>query len=131
MTEKTAWADLPNAKHIDRVIASVRQNPEKWKESHSMLRRDSEFQIKQLFASLAVKGRMLGTERLSVYYVAKDCVEELDTGSLAASLLALTAYDDCAYLLDQKPDQVKLLAGLGVESAILLLPAVIALNDNT
>ena len=31
MTEKTAWADLPNAKHIDRVIASVRQNPEKWK----------------------------------------------------------------------------------------------------
>jgi hypothetical protein len=26
----TAWSHLPNAKHIDRVLASLAANPEKW-----------------------------------------------------------------------------------------------------
>ena len=30
MTAKTAWAHLPNARHIDAVLADVRKRPEAW-----------------------------------------------------------------------------------------------------
>jgi len=30
MTDKTAWAHLPNAKHIDAVLADVQKRPEAW-----------------------------------------------------------------------------------------------------
>jgi hypothetical protein len=30
MTTKTAWAHLPNAKHIDAVLADVKARPEAW-----------------------------------------------------------------------------------------------------
>ena len=30
MTTKTAWAHLPNAKHIDAVLADVKARPEVW-----------------------------------------------------------------------------------------------------
>ena len=30
MTAETAWAHLPNARHIDAVLADVRERPEAW-----------------------------------------------------------------------------------------------------
>ena len=30
MTDTTAWAHLPNAKHIDRILADLKKNPKKW-----------------------------------------------------------------------------------------------------
>ena len=110
MTEKTAWADLPNAKHIDRVIASVRQNPEKWKAAYD-----------------AAWKAVWGSSRELALAAARNVARDAAWGAI----IALIAYDDCAYLPDQNPDHVKVLAGLGVESAVLLLPAVIALNNNT
>ena len=32
MTAKTAWAHLPNARHIDAVLADVRERPEAWRD---------------------------------------------------------------------------------------------------
>ena len=118
MTEKTAWADLPNAKHIDRVIASVRQNPEKWKAAY-----DAAWKAAYDAAWKAVWGSSRELALAAARNVARDAAW--------GAIIALIAYDDCAYLPDQNPDHVKVLAGLGVESAVLLLPAVIALNNNT
>ena len=73
------WSHLPNAVHIERVLGSVRANPEKWDAAHG-------------------------------------------------TILALIAWDDCAHLLDSEPEHVKLLAALGVESAILLYPACIVFS---
>jgi hypothetical protein len=48
--------------------------------------------------------------------------------TLRAALLALIAYDSCAYLLDQDPYQVKFLSELRVDSATLLYPACLILS---
>ena len=128
ITEKTLWADLPNAKHINRVIASARQNPEKWD-----VAQDAVLDAAWDTARNAVRNAERDAAYYEVWGTVRNAVRnaERDVVSIAAraAVLALVAYDDCAYLLGQKPDQVKLLAGLGVESAILLLPAVIALNN--
>jgi hypothetical protein len=49
-------------------------------------------------------------------------------GAARGAILALIAWDDCGHLLDIDPKQVQVLALLGQPAAILLLPAVIALN---
>jgi hypothetical protein len=33
MTKKTKWSHLPNAEHIDRVLASLKSHPEAWAEA--------------------------------------------------------------------------------------------------
>ena len=43
-------------------------------------------------------------------------------------MLALIAYDDCAYLLDEKPEHLRLMGILGNNAAILLYPAVKAMQ---
>jgi len=43
---------------------------------------------------------------------------------------ALIAWDDCGYLLEETPEDVKMLALLGNQAAIMLYPACIALNKS-
>ena len=47
-------------------------------------------------------------------------------GAARGAIAALIAWDDCAYLLDSDVEAVRIYAALGVNAAILLLPAVIA-----
>jgi hypothetical protein len=47
----------------------------------------------------------------AAYYAARDAI------------VALIAYDDCAYMLDSDPGELEILAKFGNEKAILLLPA--------
>ena len=55
---------------------------------------------------------------------------ECGTGDEAwSAILALIAYDDCAHLLTSNPEEVKLLAKLGVPAAILLYPASLVFNE--
>ena len=82
--KKSSWSDLPNAHHIDRIIAHVKANPDKWNAAG---------------------------------------------GAAWDAILALMAWDDCAYLLDQKPEHVKIIALLGHHAAILLETAVIAMYE--
>ena len=44
-------------------------------------------------------------------------------------ILALIAYDDCAHMLEFTPEQIHLYVCLGVPGAILLEPAVMAMNN--
>ena len=92
--KKSAWHDLPNAHHIDRIFAHLKANPDKWN-------------------------------------AARDAAWNAATGAAMGAILALMAWDDCAYLLDQKPEHVKIIALLGHEASILLEPAVIAMYEET
>ena len=83
----TAWDDLPNAKHIDRILADLKRNPYNW-----------------------------GAAWTAARNAAQDAI------------LALIAYDDCAYLLDEKPEHVQMLALLGNQAALLLYPACVAMQ---
>ena len=45
------------------------------------------------------------------------------------AVVALVAYDDCAYLLGMPADQVKILASLGMPAAVLLYPACLVFEN--
>jgi hypothetical protein len=99
-----AWEDLPNAKHIDWVLASLKQYPEIWDAAYS-----------------AAWG--------AAYEAAYDAAQSGRASCDAAydAILALVAYDDCAHLLDMPSDRLKIWAVLTEQpAAALLLPAVIA-----
>ena len=94
------WAHLPNAAHIDRVLVHLAQNPEVWDAARD-----------------AARDAAWDAARGAAWDAARDAIA------------ALTAYDDCAHLLDQTPDFVRGHINLTNEpAAILLLPAVIAMQ---
>jgi hypothetical protein len=133
----TAWSDLPNASHIDWVIASVNQHSEIWEkawraawsitESSTRLTaliagrvaiqdsiRDS-YRIAAWSAAYGLGMRPAGRQLPEAYYSARDAI------------LALIAYNDCANLLDMSSEQLLAWALLTEQpEAVLLLPAVIA-----
>ena len=87
------WSHLPNAGHIDAVLAHLRQHPDRWS-------------------------------------AARDAARGAARGAAWDACTALTAWDDCAYILDMPADAVRLLAGVGNHAAVLLLPAVLAMNGD-
>jgi hypothetical protein len=125
-----AWDSFPNAKHIDRVVTSVKENPKLWE-----------------YAWLAIGYQVPATSRdgafdaisrtaitLSATPHAADAVWDIVAslpGVFAAhdAILALIAYDDSAKYLDMPPDQLKMLYALTEHPAALLLqPAVLAFS---
>lgn len=95
----TAWANLPNAAHIDRVLADLKARPEAW-----------------------------DAARDAAWGAAWDAARDAAWGTARGTIIALIAWDDCAYLLNFTPDQLKAHIKLTNDpAATLLLPAVTAL----
>ena len=93
-----AWDDLPNAKHIDRVLESVKTHPNQWTEARDEVND-------------------------AVWYAALDVARD----AAAGAILALIAYDDCAHFLEMTSDELKVWSKLSENpAAILLLPTIIA-----
>ena len=115
----TPWAHLPNAKRIDQILAHLKQHPRSWVGDH-----------RQLFGPAWTAARQAAW---------KDSTWEAWDGAAVAArgearilaraaIAALTAWDDCAPILDMPADAVRLLAAVGHHPAVLLLPAVLAMN---
>ena len=115
----TAWAHLPNAAHIDRVIASVKANPEQWLARHGV-RLD---RMDRMAAWDAARGMVLVQVRDAAMNAARDAVAASRWPAAWCALLALCAYDDCAYMIDSDPGELAILAAFGDHRAILLLYA--------
>jgi hypothetical protein len=132
MTEKTAWADLPNAKYIDLVIDSVKKNPAVWSAAWDKV-------------STAAWGAAWGAARDAACGAARDAawdevwdtvwnarwnaVSDAARNAVWSALVALIAWDNCGYLLEENPENVKMLALLGNHAAVLLYPACVALQN--
>ena len=103
----TAWTHLPNAVHIDRILAAARANPKRWE------------------AAMDAAG---DAGRNAAMDAARDAA--FDAARVAAweAITALIAWDDVAPLLECSPEEVQALAMMGMHAPILMLPAVIALN---
>ena len=109
---KTAWAHLPNAKHIDRVLAHLEAHPGKWDAA-----RDAAWAAARGAAWAAARDVAWGTAYTAAYTAAR--------GAIAA----LIAWDNCAHLLELTPDQLRVYGRLSDDpAAVLLLPAVIVLG---
>jgi len=132
---QTAWDDLPNAKHIDRILADLKKNPDKWNDARSDTRSavwSAAYSAAMDATYSAAMDAAWNAARDAAYSAAMDAA--WNAASLAAwtaarrAILALIAYDDCAYLLDEKPEHVQILGLLGNHAAILLYPACVALQ---
>ena len=117
----TAWPHLPNAKHIDFVLASLKANPEKWAEAWNAAWAEA-----WNAAWVAAWKAALDAAKDAAENAAWDAGED----SLAArsAILALIVYDDFSHLLYSNIDEVRILARIGVPAAILMKPAVLALS---
>ena len=117
MTAETAWAHLPNAKHIDAVLADVKARPEVWTTARDV-------------AWTAAWTAAWDAVRAAVWDAAWDAVRGAVWGAVwdAAwgALAALIAWDSSADLLECTPDVLRTMIDLAephvCHQAALLLP---------
>ena len=111
----TAWAHLPNAAHIDRVIASAIAHPDQWVEGRGVAwNAQAEWRGSAWHAAReAVRVQSRNTEWDAAWNAARYFAQY--------AILALVAYDDCAYMLNSDPGELAILAAFGDTRAILLL----------
>ena len=110
----TAWAHLPNAKHIDRVLADVAAHPERWTAAW-----DAAWAAARDAAWAAARDAARCAARDAAWAAAWDAA----LGAAWDAAVALIAWDHAGELLDLPPDELEAIAKLGVPAAVLLLPA--------
>jgi len=114
-----AWAHLPNAVHIDRVIASVKENPEKWSAAHTAAHTaawNAAYTAARSEAWDAARSAARSAARTAAYTAAYTVAYTVAWGAI----VALVAWDDCAYMLDMPEDALKVLRAVGSQPAVLL-----------
>ena len=128
----TKWSHLPNAAHIDAVLASVKANPDDWNAAWDEAW-NAAWDVAWDAAWDAARNAALGAARNAAWDAAWDAARNaaLDAVWYAAwsAILALIAYDDCAHMLDSDPDDLRILSKLGSHAATLMIPASIAFKN--
>jgi hypothetical protein len=135
MTE-TAWADLPNAKYIDLVIASLKKNPAAWDAAWDAARNAARnaawaaaWNAAWRAARNAARDAAWGTARDAAWDAEWTATWTAARGAARGALLALIVWDNCGYLLEEEPKDVKMLALLGNHAAVLLYTACLVLQN--
>ena len=121
---QTAWAPLSNAKHIDWVLASIKAHPEKWAAA-----RDAVWNAAYDAAWDAARKAGRDAAWFAARAAACDAVWDEAWDAAIDAIAALIAWDDCAYMIESEVDEIKILAKLGDQKALLLLPACIVYNE--
>jgi len=114
----TAWAHLPNAAHVDWVLASMKKNPEKWSAAWDAAGYEAQNAAWGAAWDVA-EGAAGGAAGGAVLKAAWDAI------------LALLAWDDCAYILELPEDALKVLRAVGNEQAISLSVAANILRETS
>ena len=119
MRTEIPWAHLPNAVHIDRVIASVKESPEKWSAARDAAR-DAAWDAACDAAHTAAWNAAWDAARGAAYNAAWDAAQDAARDAARDAVAALIAWDDCAYMLDMPEDALKVLRAVGSQPAVLL-----------
>ncbi len=139
----TAWAHLPNAAYIDRILAHLKAYPgcwsvdrnSAWSEAYNAAAWNASLKTGQDAAWGTIRGVVWNVIRYAVRDVTfgaamGDARNSTDDAARGA-VLALVAYDDCAYILDLPSGAVRVMVSAGDQKAVLLHPAVVAMNGET
>ena len=122
-TSVTAWAHLPNARHIDRVLADLKARPEVWTAA-----RDAAWDAAWTAAWDAARAAAW----TAAWVAARDAAWDAAWDAARDAVAGLVAWDDVAYILTLPPDAVRMLIATCTDhhkhAAVMLLPASIALN---
>jgi predicted nucleotidyltransferase len=138
------WSHLPNAKYIDLILADLKKNPDDWFHAYTVVKGD-DYNAAWKAAKKAASEAAWDAASEAAWDAAKKAASEAayevthlgDDYNVAKhaayyaaryAILALIAYDDCSWILNEKPEDIKLLAVLTQELAyVLLYPAVLVL----
>ena len=104
---RTAWAHLPNANHIDRVLAHIHAHPNFW---------------------LNAIGATQKAARNAAWFTTQQAARSAARDAARDAVAALIAWDESHRLLYMPPDNVRALWAIGSDAALLLLPASIAMQ---
>jgi hypothetical protein len=136
MTEHTAWSDLPNAKYIDLVMDSLKKNPAAWTAAWYAAKtaawdaaQDAARGAAWAAARAAAKDAINVAAWNAASAAAKDAARGMGRDAARDTVLALFAWDNYGYLLEENPEDVKMLALLGNQAAVLLYTACLALQN--
>ena len=124
MSEKP-WAHLPNAQHIDAVLADVKARPEAW---------DAAWDAARDAARIAA----WAAARDAAWSAARDAARDAAWGAARDAawdaIAALVTWDSSADLLDCTPDVLRTMIDLAeppvCHQAALLLPYAIVRSNN-
>ncbi len=139
MSQITAWAYLPNAAHIDKVLASLKAHPEKWSAAWDAAR-DAALGAAWNAAQIAVWNAAWNAARYAAWnaarYAARGAAQGavLDATLYAAwdAIAALIAYDDAGQFMKLPVEQLKAMHRLDPHPMYLLLqPAAIVFRKGT
>lgn len=120
-----AWSHLPNAAHIERILASVKSHPDIWSVPGDRLR---------ALAWSAARDTSQATGRDEAWFSALSASRpptlRVVANGAGGAILALIAWDNSAKFFDMTSTELEFWAELSEEpAAILLLPAVRAFEQ--
>ena len=121
------WSHLANAKHIDRIIAHVEANRATWNAAKWAVSKAerSAARYAAFNAAAAVVADEAGANALSQRLQA---AHDAACDAANTAILALVVWDQAGGLMNLPAEQVKVLAILGDQAAILMYPAIVAME---
>ena len=133
MTKKTAWSHLPNAAHIDRIIASVKSHPEAWAATGDAAWYQAWYAAREAVwdaARDAVSDAAVDEAWYAAWYAAREAARYAVGDAARYAVLALIAWDHSAKFLDMTSNELMMWRELSENPAcMLLLPAVRAFEQ--
>ena len=121
-----AWAHLPNAAHVDRILASLAAHPKKWDTAQTGAHYASRGAARTA-ARTAARAEAWAVGRTAAWIAAwiatRGATWDAARESARTAITALIAWDDCAYMLELPEDALKLLRAVDNEQALLLSAA--------
>jgi len=127
----TAWAHLPNAVHIDRILASLEAHPDKWTAAQTGEHYAARETARDAARDAAWDAALDAAWDAAIRSAARDRAWGKAVDKATGAILALIAWDDCAIMLDLSEDALKLLRAVGDEQALLLSVAAKVLKETS
>ena len=126
----TAWSDLPNAAHIDAILADVGARPGVWENAW-----DEGWRDEWADALDAALETVKNVDWDAVWAAAGATIRSVVWDEIWGAVCALVSWPESAALLDLTPDALRTIIsthdGDVKHHAVLLLPAVIAHQSST
>lgn len=113
------WSHLPNAGHIDRILADNKRNFNHW--------------AKAWYSSASWNsawGEAWCLAQETAWAAAQEAAKEASGDTARGAIYTLIAWDHAGSYMSLPTDKIEVLAALGDKIAILMLPAMIALNKS-
>ena len=125
---KRAWSRLPNAKHIDRILACLRDHPSIF---HRQIRRNADTRELENGAFTAAWIAVRDAQQPNRIKAWQDCHQRMRSRAETVAwdaIAALIAWDHAGDFLKLPVEQVRVLGLLGNNAAILLYPTILTMR---